>query len=911
MSQCRSFGSNYHPSSQSRKVSIGIVVDQFAKKPSDIREYGAVPFTGNLGSSKENTNEETRKNGKGKDAGKEKESEAAVHEASLLVATPTGVFDPKQGQRYNVPNNSPKNTRKFNSSQMSVLKSDDGQQKKFGSVTYGKKGQRDGSSNRVEEVSFAIGQKLKDPVEEVVLEKPVYTEKQGHEALRMKIWEALAAVSTPTKELSNSQTKNNCTDNLEPEQKSDEKKSSAVKPRQNSDTIESDSDGPSHTMKRPVTRSLTRKRPTKVQQHKTTNAPSSSDRHKQIEKTTFFFNEGLSRRTTSATIGGSSGSRGRKKNCSTIEPRKLHFPKSSNASETFHVTDTGYMEDHIDSSSGFKKGTGRHSYQFPFIEKTDKPGGNFESIFPKSVDEQVDGIGPSLRNNGEPHFDFNSPTHRVNTPTETCFGGLSPNNKQGDQEDVYSPMKGIINMENIRSFKSFYASDPNSKKSNEAKEISEDEVEQEDFSSEPQFNFKPPTLGLQPPAESCFGGSSLKTNQGKQEDVNRPTKVVYNMKNIRRFSNFFASKSDSNKENKKTEVSDDEVEHENSPVEPRFDFKSHTLGMNTPTKTCFDGFSPINDQGKQEDVCSPMKGVLQSGKFPRFQNFFASQPESNENKKREISDDEVEQEESPVEKSLPSQKVMNTANILSTPSSEEDGSESSDEGPSEAETPEIATAQQPEILFHPTKRCRLNDGADATVYSPPSSPKVSENFYELPSEMNEEDGLARAVSLFAMVLKRVKSKMKSVANRRSAEILTSVATEMHLQLQNAESQIQTDLWKLSGIGKTKRRRLEIRFQEQQEQLKGIYERFRNEVNMHLQDCRSTFEELESQQTEFRDIVEKQKASHGKLMLEAEQAIKTQLDGAERRITTVHKSARQKMLQLRYVIAECLKEDVLY
>lgn len=44
-------------------------------------------------------------------------------------------------------------------------------------------------------------------------------------------------------------------------------------------------------------------------------------------------------------------------------------------------------------------------------------------------------------------------------------------------------------------------------------------------------------------------------------------------------------------------------------------------------------------------------------------------------------------------------------------------------GPSEAETPEIVTAQQPEILFHPTKRCRLNDGADATVYSPPSSPK--------------------------------------------------------------------------------------------------------------------------------------------------------------------------------------------
>lgn len=45
-----------------------------------------------------------------------------------------------------------------------------------------------------------------------------------------------------------------------------------------------------------------------------------------------------------------------------------------------------------------------------------------------------------------------------------------------------------------------------------------------------------------------------------------------------------------------------------------------------------------------------------------------------------------------------------------------------------------------------------------------------------------------------MVLERVKSKMKSVANKRSAEILATVATEMHLQLQNAESQIQTDVY---------------------------------------------------------------------------------------------------------------------
>ncbi|KAL8089177.1 hypothetical protein AgCh_038814 [Apium graveolens] len=925
MSQCRSFGSNYHLSSQSRKVSVGTVVDQFAKtKPNDGRDDAAVvPITGNFGSSKVNSNEDRHRTGKVKDASKEKESEAVVHETSPWVGTKSfhqnvssGVFDAKQGQRYNGLSYSQQHRGQYNSSQKSVVQSGDGQQKNINGVTDGRKGQRDGSTNRVEEVSFATGQELKVPVEEVVKEKAVKTEKAGTEALRIKIWGVLEAFSTPTEEFVNSQTSKNGADNVEPEQKSDEKKNSTVKFRQFSDTIESDSDSPSNTIKRPVTHSLTRKRPTKVQQHKTTNAPSSSARHKQPEKTTFSFEEGWSRRTTSDTIGGSSGSKSGKKNSARIEPRKLHFSDRSNAAETFHVTDGGQTKDHTESSSGVIRGTSRfcgfslkenrHSYQSPFIEKkTDKLGGNYESMFPKNADEQVDGT-----NNAETQFEFNSPTLRVNTPPDTCS---SPKNKEGNQDDVYSPMKGIINAENIRSFKSFFASNPDSDKKKKATEISESDVDHEDSPAEPQFNFDTLVLGSQPPAESCFGGSLLKSSQGKQEDVDSPMKGVHSMKNIRSFSSFFALKPENNKKNKETKLSDDEEEHEDSPVKPQFDFDNSKLEVNTPTETCFDGSSPINDQEKQKDVCSPMKGVLQRENIQRSRNFFSLKPKSdNKHKEREISDDEVEHEESPDEKSLPSLKEMDTANILSTPpSSEEDNSESSDEGSSETETPETITAQQPEILFRPTKRCRINEGANATMCNPSSRPNVSGKFYGLPSEMNEENSLARAVSLFAMVLEKVKSKMKSVANKRSAEILESAATEMHLQLQNAESQIQTDVRKLSGIGKTKRRCLETRFQEQQEQLQGIYERFRNEVNMHLEDCRSTFEGLESQQTEFRDIVEKQKASHGKLMLQAEQAIKTQLTDAERRITTVHKSTRQKMLQLRYVITECLKEDVLY
>lgn len=45
--------------------------------------------------------------------------------------------------------------------------------------------------------------------------------------------------------------------------------------------------------------------------------------------------------------------------------------------------------------------------------------------------------------------------------------------------------------------------------------------------------------------------------------------------------------------------------------------------------------------------------------------------------------------------------------------------------------------------------------------------------------------------------------------------------------------------------------------EQQEQLKLMYEKFKEQVNQHLQDCRSTFEGLEAEESEFRGNAEKQ------------------------------------------------------
>lgn len=51
-----------------------------------------------------------------------------------------------------------------------------------------------------------------------------------------------------------------------------------------------------------------------------------------------------------------------------------------------------------------------------------------------------------------------------------------------------------------------------------------------------------------------------------------------------------------------------------------------------------------------------------------------------------------------------------------------------------------------------------------------------------------------AITLIALALERVKSKIKLLTSKKSAEVLMSVAEGIHLQLQNAESHIQRDVY---------------------------------------------------------------------------------------------------------------------
>ncbi|KAL0436054.1 UNVERIFIED_CONTAM: Meiosis-specific protein ASY3 [Sesamum radiatum] len=94
--------------------------------------------------------------------------------------------------------------------------------------------------------------------------------------------------------------------------------------------------------------------------------------------------------------------------------------------------------------------------------------------------------------------------------------------------------------------------------------------------------------------------------------------------------------------------------------------------------------------------------------------------------------------------------------------------------------------------------------------------------------------------------------------------------------------------------------------EQQEHFLGIYKRFKEEVDRHLQDYDKINEDLEEHQIEIKRTAERQRAAQKKLLSQLEQAIKVQLDEAESRITTVQELARKKMLQLKLLVAECIK-----
>lgn len=504
MSDCRSFGSNYQPCSQSRKISIGIMVDSALKAKSGAtnEKEVAVANAEKVTLSKENYIEGKRESQGVRASIRGKQTEAPEQVDSPWITTrsrsPTVMTVHHAKQSLNLPANSgtqnklnvEKDLSKVYSAQFVakdtfILKDGDGKQKKFDRVTYKRRGGVDGISDRVKEFSFATVQEVnvsdKGAIEEDKTNKP---EIKSSEVLKMKLWEILGTVSSPNKQCSNSQS-------LDPEGKSSElekvcdaKGDTAVKSRQNSDTIETDSENLDHSNRRPVTRSLTRKgAPSRVQPKKIKTETSSRHKQNDPDKNIFHFQERWSGSLPAVNGGSSIYKMKNERKSSKIEPQKISFLDQYNADKIPQVANLKKIPLPAEKTSSL----GSRSSGLPTVppqvnREYGKPKTGIlekdlnEAPGARNTDKVREHDSPALSENADQHEHhghplFNNIVDQQDDPGSPSFGTKSPIKQKSpssapkiDQMDLGcgSPASAnkIFTVGNICSFKTWQTSKP-------------------------------------------------------------------------------------------------------------------------------------------------------------------------------------------------------------------------------------------------------------------------------------------------------------------------------------------------------------------------------------------------------------------------------------------------------------------
>ncbi|KAL5792063.1 hypothetical protein ACOSP7_000657 [Xanthoceras sorbifolium] len=796
LNDCQSFGSNYHPSSQSRKISIGIIVDsQTKKKPKATKEAEVeVPYAEGIKFNKENYTEPKNKGEGTTTANKGKKIDGTEQVSSPWVTTrsshqraPTleNVLYSKQSRPASggrqkklngVKDKQSTYSVQFFANENTILQTSDGSQKKFDGITYRRKKENDEIPECEEDFTFATAQEVTSSDKAAIPDKMDKAENERSETLRMKLWEILGTVSSPKSQNSNPKASEVGADKLKLKETVDKTGDAVVKPRQNSDSIETDSEGPNQSIMRPLTRSLTRKiASTKVQQNKTKIGSCSTYKQKHEKKNIFSFEEGWSGKLDGAMNFGSSMPTRKKsqRKSSAIKPRKICFSEKNNADEPQRAS---YSRESP-----------------PQAEKTSSRGNKVESFCGCTPENRINNF--EAKNNIQEN-DCQSPVQKTMNPTGDFDNPTLVENRNRQEDCIHPSAKNVF---------------------------------------VPLDEFQSPTLGFKTPTSSPSPCSTPRTVQMEQDCTPGPDETRFTVGNFRSFRTSQTSNSNCSGSDAEAESPDDaEKLKDSSSIEP----------------------SPVKEKKDAEN------GLVESAS--------------------EDGDPRSSEEDSPIIKRYDCQREI---------------------------SPESGTAKDQNCVHYLTKRLWSNGGIKVVGFSPPStSPQgtmESERLQE-PAEQDQEDDLTRVVTLFAFALDNFRKKLDSVTRKKSSEILMSVSKEIHLQLKNVESQIQTDVGKLTSLSKTKRKRLETRFEEQQEQLKLIHEKFKKDIHHHLQDCRSILEVIETHQIELKGTVKKQRTTHQKLLLQLEEAVETRLSDAQTRITTVHELAREKMLQLKHVIAECLK-----
>lgn len=591
MSNCRSFGSNYHPSSQSRKMSIGIRIDSIAKIGP-----GGVKYDEVATKNAENTSYGERKN---------KEKAPAVPITSTQIEAPAQQKSPwintksinkkrsstetvytKQNSSLQISRG--RENKVSGAKQNSLLHSSNANKKKFKRVTDKSSGGKN-ETTEMEKLPSSAGKVVCVSGKGETADILNKTENRTSAALKMKLWEVLGNVSSTSKQFfsgsknfqmgaasskvepnfdrkskassSNKQffsgsktvqmdassskadpnfdkkgnaslpskqvfsssktvqigaSSSKAEPNFEkkgnvslpnkqgfPSSKTvqvdansskvepnfDKKGATIVKPRQTSDTIEPDSESPHSATRRPVTRSLTRRRaPSKVQAKNVRSEPVANCKRKLEERRGIFsFRVGLSRETRDDFDGILQGSKktGVGKSFQ-IEPRKLWFPEKNSANMIKPAGDGGKAlatsekaSLHVNRTKNFrgclqnngndvepKKGEQEKEDLYclpltnlsnrsgsPVTAKTDQVGDVNSPALTKSSDELEYLTNTSLNIMEDPR-DFHSPTLQMKTPMRNTSPCPTPRT-DGKEQGFCSPAAAetIFNLGAIHCFR--------------------------------------------------------------------------------------------------------------------------------------------------------------------------------------------------------------------------------------------------------------------------------------------------------------------------------------------------------------------------------------------------------------------------------------------------------------------------
>ncbi|KAK8588155.1 hypothetical protein V6N13_087100 [Hibiscus sabdariffa] len=754
MSDCRSFGSNFHLSSQSRKISIGVLVDSLAK-----REPGGTEGHQNKQANAERIKPSVGISTEGKDKGdavrtsKGNQTEdnvqvkspwinsRSLHRETLVpeaASLPKETSNPRQ-KKLNAGEDVPEtNSVPFKLNQNFNAHNVGSKQNTFDGLAYKRKGCKDGNSQRVEELSFA--NQWKDKVE--LEQKAGKTENIQTETLKKKLHELFTTVSSPKSLQSSLHSHKVSANNLKQERSADHVGDTAVKPRQNSVNLEIVSDNPD---KRPATRSLIRKRaPAKVQLANTKIGLSSNQKH---GDSLFSFGEGRSSKLDDAvnTVSLLPMQKKNKKKSSKIYPHQICSPEEDNADEIESLPDSSSEK----GGENLEKVQEKDSFHSPMPNEMNRQGNFDNPTSPRKWDKQEDDGNISLRNFVHTQDDYQSSKidqHQICSPEE---------DKADEIESLpdSSSEKGGGNFEKVQEKNSFHSPMP--------------------IETNQHGNFDNPTSPRKWDKQEDDGNISLRNFVHTQDDYQSPT-FRFNMPIL------------------------------NTSLSPTP--KTVEIERGTSSPVPFERGFAIRNIGS-------------------IRTYQTSGPASNKSNAEAESSEDTEK---------------HTASFRSQMS----GKEKNDSVNQHSESSSSAS----EDRFSET----FKEGSPMINRYDKGAGTGESYWFQEPLEQDQEEELTRAITLLALALETFKRKMDSATRKKSSEILMSISEEMKSMLLNAESQIESDVGKLTTLSKTKRKRLETRLQE---------------------------------------------VSHKKLLMHVEETAKIQLNNAERRITAVHEASSMFMLML--------------